>query len=99
MESEVKLLILIEVQAGQAEKQIQLYNKIKPLVQAEKGCLQYEMNQVVRDRHKFVLFERWRSKADLAMHDKSEHMQAADLLTPTFRVRPATVLALNNDLK
>lgn len=58
MNHEIKLIILIEVQAGKAEQQITLYNKIKPLVLAEEGRLQYEMSRVSGSATKFVLTER-----------------------------------------
>jgi len=62
MSHEIKLIISIEVQVGKAEQQIALYNKIKPLVLAEEGCLQYEMSRVSGSDVKFVLTERWQSK-------------------------------------
>ncbi len=34
MKNEIKMVILIEVQPGKAQEQIDLYNKIKPLVLA-----------------------------------------------------------------
>ena len=47
-------MILIEVQTGQADQQIALYNKLKPLVLAEPGCLQYEMSRVTGSEVQFV---------------------------------------------
>ena len=96
MSHEIKLIILIEIQVGKAEQQIALYNKIKSLVLAEEGCLQYEMSHVSGSDVKFVLTERWRSKKCLAVHDETLHMKEADSLSPTFRVGPATVLELIN---
>ena len=96
MSHEIKLIISIEVQVGKAEQQIALYNKIKPLVLAEEGCLQYEMSRVSGSDVKFVLTERWQSKKCLTAHDETLHMKEADSLTPLFRVGPATVIELIN---
>lgn len=94
MKNEIKLVILIEVQLGKAEEQIDLYNKIKPLVLGEKGCLQYEMSRVADSDVKFVLIERWESEASLALHDETPHMKEADSISPSFRAGPAAVLEL-----
>ena len=94
MNNEIKLLILIEVQAGKAAEQIALYEKIKPLVLAEQGCLEYEMNRVAGSKVKFVLTERWLSKQHIEAHDEMTHMKEADAISPSFRAGPVTVLEL-----
>jgi len=94
MKNEIKLVILIEVQLGKANEQIALYNKIKPLVLVEKGCLQYEMSRVSGSDVKFVLTERWESEESLAAHDEASHMKKADSISPSFRAGPAIVLEL-----
>lgn len=96
MKNEIKLVILIEVQLGKANEQIALYKKIKPLVLAEKGCLQYEMSRVSGSDVKFVLTERWESEESLAVHDETSHMKEADSISPSFRAGPAKVLELIN---
>ena len=96
MTQEVNLVILIEVQLGKSEEQINLYNKIKPLVLAERGCLQYELSKVSGSAVKFVLLERWESEEALAAHDVTPHMIEADAISPSFRSGPVSVLELNN---
>lgn len=96
MVEQVKLIILIEVEAGKAQQQIDLYQKIKPLVVNEAGCLEYQLNRVSGKENSFVLTECWASEADLALHDATQHMQDADALSPSFRAGPATVLRLCN---
>ena len=96
MENEIRLVILIEVTPGKAEEQINLYKKIKPLVQNEEGCLQYELNRVSGSDVKFVLTECWESEECLARHDETPHMKEADSISPLFRTGPATVLRLIN---
>ncbi|RBO83989.1 antibiotic biosynthesis monooxygenase family protein [Marinomonas aquiplantarum] len=94
MGKEVKLVILIEVQPGKAEEQISLYQKIRPLVLGEEGCLEYELNRVSGSDVKFVLTERWASEECLAKHDETPHMKEADSISPLFRAGPASVLKL-----
>jgi quinol monooxygenase YgiN len=94
MKNKIKLVILIEVQPGKSEEQIDLYNKIKPLVLAEEGCLSYQMSRVSGSAVKFVLTESWKSKNDLALHDETPYMKEADSISPSFRAGPATVIEL-----
>ncbi len=94
MNREIKLVILIEVQTGQADQQIALYNKLKPLVLAESGCLQYEMSRVTGSEVQFVLIESWKSQDALTLHDQTLHMKEADALSPSFRVGSAKVIQL-----
>ena len=95
MAQEISLIVLIEVQAGQREKQIDIYKKLAPLVLAELGCLQYELKAVEGNNSQFVLLEKWESNEALSAHDVTEHMIEADALTPSFREKPATVIKLN----
>jgi quinol monooxygenase YgiN len=93
---ELKLVILIEVKPGKAQEQINLYEKIKPLVLKEEGCLQYELNRVEGSDVNFILIERWKSAESLALHDEMPYMKEVDSISPSFRARPATVFKLNN---
>ncbi|WP_025565208.1 antibiotic biosynthesis monooxygenase family protein [Psychromonas sp. SP041] len=95
MSNGIKLVILIEVKAGQAAQQIALYNKVKPLVLAEAGCLQYEMNRITGSDVQFVLIESWTSQDALTLHDQTLHMKEADALSLSFRVGPAKVIQLS----
>jgi len=92
----VKLVILIQVQKGKQQQQIDLYEKIRPLVLEEEGCLQYELSRVVGSDEQFVLIECWESQKHLDLHGKSIHMIEADSLSSSFRTSPATVLQLTH---
>jgi len=94
MENTVQLMVLIDVQEGKAQEQIDAYNALKPLVLAEPGCLQYQLQQVVDKPEQFILLEQWESTAALAAHDVTPHMVAADAHSPSFRAKPATVVSL-----
>jgi quinol monooxygenase YgiN len=93
--SAVNLLVLIEVQPGKRQQQIQVYEKLKPLVLAELGCLQYDMFADAIDENKFVLIEHWASQDALDAHDLAPHMVEADRLNPSFRAKPSVVIKMN----
>ena len=93
--STVHLLVLIEVHPGQRQQQIQAFAKLKPLVLAEPGCLQYDLFADASHENKFVLVEQWTSQAALDAHDQTAHMVEADRLNPSFRAKPAVVVKMN----
>ncbi|WP_310627404.1 putative quinol monooxygenase [Limnohabitans sp.] len=93
--SAINLLVLIEVQPGKRQQQIQAYEKLKPLVLAELGCLQYDMFADASDENKFVVVEHWASQDALDAHDQAPHMVEADRLNPSFRAKPSHVIKMN----
>ena len=74
--SAINLLVLIEVQPGKRQQQIQSYEKLKPLVLAELGCLQYDMFADASDENKFVLVEHWASQDALDALDAHDQARA-----------------------
>lgn len=93
--STIHLLVLIEVQSGKHQQQIQAFAKLKPQVLAEPGCLQYDLFTDAADENKFVLIEQWTSQATLDAHDLTAHMVEADRLNQSFRAKPAVVVKMN----
>lgn len=91
---EVNLIVMIEVMPGKRDLQLDAYKKLKPLVLAEPGCLQYELFSDSANENKFVLVEKWASQNELDAHDQSDHMIAVDAHSPTFRAGPATVIKM-----
>lgn len=90
----VSLVVMIEVIPGQRDAQLDLYRKLKPLVDAEPGCLQYTLFSDAADENRFVLLEKWATQSALDAHDVTAHMIAADALSPTFRAGPARVIKM-----
>jgi quinol monooxygenase YgiN len=93
--SAVNLLVLIEVQPGKRLQQIQAYKKLRSLVLAEPGCLQYDLFADASDENKFVLLEHWASQVALDAHDQTAHMVEADQLNPSFRAKSSVVIKMN----
>jgi quinol monooxygenase YgiN len=94
MISEVHLLILIRTKPGFAQRQLDAFAKLAPLVRAEVDCLQYDLHRVDGEPDRFVLLERWASPEALAAHDVTPHMLEADAGNPAFRAGPVEVLEL-----
>jgi len=92
---EVNLLVMIEVQPGKRAIQIEAFEKLRPLVLAEPGCIQYELFSNTEDENKFILVEKWASQATLDAHGKTEHMLAATAKNPSFRAGPARLIKMS----
>lgn len=92
--SVIFVIVMIETKAGFANQQIQAFRELRPLVLAEKGCLQYELTQDINHPNQFVLIEKWETQVDLDAHDLTPHMIEADKQSSGFRVKPATVFKL-----
>ena len=41
----------------------------------EKGCITYDLNRDSKDAKRYVVYERWKSLADLAAHMKTDHIR------------------------
>ncbi|WP_330329693.1 antibiotic biosynthesis monooxygenase [Streptomyces sp. NBC_00536] len=94
MSQPVQLVIHITTLPGRGAEQTAAFERLAPLVRAETGCLQYDLHRVSGDPDRFVLIERWSSKAALAAHDATPHMIEADAASPAFRAGPAEVIEL-----
>ena len=90
----VSLIVLIEVQPGKAEQQLEAFRKLAPLVRAEAGCIEYQLHRVQGSDTQFVLTEQWASDEALAAHDIAPHMVEASETNKAFRAGPATALQL-----
>lgn len=92
MSDAVRLVVLITTLPGRGWEQVAAYERLAPVVRAERGCVRYDLHRVSGDPDRFVLLEEWESRDALAAHDVSEHMVAADAASPAFRAGPAQVV-------
>jgi quinol monooxygenase YgiN len=90
----VSLVVLLEVQPGKSQQQIEAFNAIAPLVRAEAGCIEYELHRVEGNDDQFVITEQWASDEALAAHSVAPHMIAAAETNKAFRAAPAKLLKL-----
>lgn len=66
-----------------------LENMLAPS-RTEKGCIAYDLHEVLGDPHQFVFLEIWQSEAALDAHTRTPHFQglerAQSLLTEPLKV-------------
>ncbi|MFM0342046.1 putative quinol monooxygenase [Paraburkholderia fungorum] len=79
----IHVVATITTQPGQREAVLALFNKNRPAVLAEEGCISYEAVVDVPDfgaiqtplgKDTFAVIERWESPAALRAHAASAHM-------------------------
>ncbi len=90
----ISLIVLIEVQAGKAEEQVEAFAQLAPLVRAEAGCIEYRLHRVAGDENRFVITEEWESEAALAAHGSAPHMVKAASRNKLVRAGPAQIVKL-----
>jgi quinol monooxygenase YgiN len=67
------LLVRFTVKASDAEKAEAAFGRARPLTLKEPGCRAYELNRDPRNPGGFVVYEQWRSIADLDEHFKKDY--------------------------
>jgi quinol monooxygenase YgiN len=97
MADPVRVIALLRTQPGKAADQVAAFAKVAPVVRAEDGCLQYDLHPVLDDPDRFVVVERWDSRAALAAHAASDHMRAAGQTSGSFRDGPAEVIVISDE--
>ncbi len=71
--------------AGHEDEVRAAHERLSAPVSLEQGFIQYDLHQDVNDPRRFVLFERWSSRADFEAHCIAPHIkdflaETADLL-------------------
>jgi quinol monooxygenase YgiN len=69
------LVVVVKVKDGAAEKFETAFAKALAATRKEKGCITYDLNRDSRDAKRYVVYERWKSLADLAAHMKTDHIR------------------------
>lgn len=69
-----------------------LKNMLVP-TRAEKGCIAYDLHEVLGDPHQFVFFEIWESEAALDAHTRTPHFQNLER-AQTLLVEPLKITKL-----
>src|SRR5215471_4464105 len=76
-----KIIVIAQVFArpeNVASVRTVLKNMLGP-TRAEKGCIAYDLHEVLGDAYQFVFFEIWESEAALEAHTRTPHYQALEL--------------------
>jgi quinol monooxygenase YgiN len=70
------MAVLLTVKEGAGAKLEAAFAKAIPPTRKEKGCIAYDLNHDTEKETRYVVYERWKSIADLQAHLKSAHITA-----------------------
>jgi quinol monooxygenase YgiN len=70
------LIVQLQAKEGMEAKLEAAFVKAVKESRKEKGCLVYDLNRDIKEPTHFVVYERWKSLADLEAHLKSPHITA-----------------------
>lgn len=70
------MLIALQVKPGEEARFESAFAKAIRGTRKEKGALAYDLNRDAKDPTRYVVYERWKSVADLEAHLKTPHITA-----------------------
>jgi quinol monooxygenase YgiN len=70
------MTVQLQAKEGMQAKLEAAFTKAIKETRKEKGCIAYDLNKDVKDPTRYVVYERWKSLADLDAHLKSPHITA-----------------------
>ena len=98
----IHVVAVITTEAGKRRDVLNEFEKIIPLVHAEKGCIEYQPVTDAVDAGKmqtpagpdtFIVVEKWATMADLHAHSAADHMaEYAKKVGPIIKDRRVHVL-------
>jgi quinol monooxygenase YgiN len=80
--TEIAVVATFVAKPGNEEKLKELLQGIVAPTLAEPGAIQYDLHRDIKEPRRFVFFERWKSEASLAEHNKTPHIQTLGKTLP-----------------
>jgi len=102
--AEVVVVVLFRARPGGREDAEAAFAEMMPATHAEEGCIRFALHRVPGDPERFVLVERWASRAALDEHLAAPHLAAfrargADIWAEPPQITVADPLALGDAVK
>jgi quinol monooxygenase YgiN len=72
----LSVLVRFKVKEADGENVEAAFARARSLTLSEPGCRAYDLNRDPRDATKFVVYEHWRSLADLEAHFRKDYFSA-----------------------
>jgi quinol monooxygenase YgiN len=71
-------IVSLRVKRGMQAKLEAAFADAAKQAHGEKGCLAYDLNRDVKESTRYLIYERWKSVADMEAHLKSPYMTALE---------------------
>jgi quinol monooxygenase YgiN len=70
------LLVSLRTKEGMGKKLESAFAKAAPETRKEKGCLAYDLHRDAAKAEHYLVYERWKSLADLSAHLQTDYIKA-----------------------
>ena len=91
MSEPLTLVARIRAKAGQGARLREELRHLVAPTRAEEGCLRYDLHESTTEPGWFLLYETWKSEADLDAHFRTPYLQAFFSLAPEFLDGPSEI--------
>ena len=85
------LVARIRAKTGQEARLRQELQRLVSPTRAEAGCLQYDLHESKTEPEWFLLYERWKSEADLDTHFQTPYLKAFFQMAPDLLDGPSEI--------
>ena len=82
------LIVSLQLKEGAGPKFEEAFAKALVATRKEKGCITYDLNRDAQDAKRYMVYERWKSLADLDAHLKTGHIKALLEVLPELIAGP-----------
>lgn len=94
MSEQITVIARFKAKPEAVEKITEIILNLVRETRAEAGCLNYDFHRDLEDSTLFYMHENWRSKADLAAHFKTTHLEAVFEILPNLLAEPVEIRRL-----
>ena len=96
MSEPLTVVARVRAKTGQETRLHQELQRLVAPTRAEKGCLRYDLHESTTERGWFLLYETWKSEADLQTHLQTPYLKAFFQLVPDLADGPSEITKWTN---
>ena len=96
MSEPLTVVARLRAKAGQEVRLRQELQRVVVPTRAEAGCLRYDLHESTTERGWFLLYETWKSEADLQTHLQTPYLKAFFQLVPDLADGPSEITKWTN---
>src|SRR5260370_37310399 len=91
MSEPLTLVVRVRAKSGKEARLRQEMQGLLSPTRAEAGCLRYDLHESKSEPGWFLLYEMWKSEADLDSHFQTPYLKAFFQMAPELRAGPSEV--------
>src|ERR1700693_4069311 len=91
MSEPLTVVARVRAKTGQEIRLRQELQRLVPPTRAEAGCLRYDLHESTTEPGWFLLYEIWKSEADLQAHFQTQYLKAFFSVVPEIADGPSEI--------